>query len=128
MLPRRERVLCSASSRREGRPPFGARNSVFGFGGASRAIEWLLTLGLGVVVTHYADDYPHLEPFALGDAGVDTFKAIMKELGWRLRPLKPTGFAGLRGEGAWRAQRDACGAVEVARACGESADARGRCG
>lgn len=68
---------------------FGARNCVYGFNYFARALEWILTLGLGVPCMHYFDDYPHLECQATAEDGRRGMEEALNLLGWRFKASGP---------------------------------------
>jgi len=66
--------------------PFGARNSVFGFNWLARALCRIVVSSLGVVCTHYFDDFPIVEPKALNRSAENAvIKTVDEVLGWRLK-------------------------------------------
>jgi hypothetical protein len=61
---------------------FGARNAVWGFNLFARALWFLLTVGLWLAVSHFFDDFTHLDPSAMSANGSRTIERLFTLLGW----------------------------------------------
>jgi hypothetical protein len=61
---------------------FGSRNAVLGFNLSARALRFILTKGLRVAVTHFFDDFSHIEPRRFSAANADCVEWLFDLLGW----------------------------------------------
>ncbi len=64
--------------------PFGARNSVFIFGGLARALEMIMAWCFQLILTQYVDDFPQLEPAASAESAT-VFEEVLGLLGWQVK-------------------------------------------
>ena len=61
---------------------FGARNAVFGFNLAARAIRFILCRGLWVSASHFFDDFSHVQPEAYCKSNSEAVEQALHILGW----------------------------------------------
>ena len=68
---------------------FGARNSVLGFNWFARALWWLMVHRLQLPVTHFFDDFPHIEIEKTADSGRLAMQGLLELLGWQYKTEGP---------------------------------------
>ena len=65
--------------------PFGARNTVFIFGGVARGLDYILAVLFHLVVDQYVDDFPQLEPSSSATSARVTMDSVLDLLGWDVK-------------------------------------------
>ena len=72
---------------------FGPRNVVFGFNLFARALKWLLATQVLVPVTHFFDEFSHIEAAATMEDGATSMLRFFDLVGWKYKndpdELKP---------------------------------------
>jgi hypothetical protein len=61
---------------------FGSRNAVFGFNLFARALQFLLAVGLWLAVSHFFDDFTHVDPTGLSPNSCESIERLFNLLGW----------------------------------------------
>ena len=64
---------------------FGPRNVVFGFNLFARALKFVLATGLMVPVTHFFDDFSHIEVAATMSDGSSAMLSLFDLVGWQYK-------------------------------------------
>ena len=67
--------------------PFGARNVVYQVGAVAKVLHIILTRLFGLLVCQYVDDFPQLEPEALGSTGVGP-EDVLALLAWEVKQIE----------------------------------------
>jgi hypothetical protein len=68
--------------------PFGSTASVYNFNWTARGLQWILVSGLGILCTHYFDDFPTLEFKELCSHTQGLVDAFFELLGWDTKHQK----------------------------------------
>ena len=72
---------------------FGGRNAVLGFNLPARALRFILNTCLAVPVTHFYDDFTHVDAAAFSESSCETVERLFTLLGWDFKSdpedLKP---------------------------------------
>ena len=68
---------------------FGAASSVQHFCWVARGLLWILIEVLGVVCTHYVDNFPILTYKAVSAEAADAVNSLFDVLGWTIKPPEP---------------------------------------
>ena len=61
---------------------FGSRNAVLGFNLVARALRFIANKGLLIPVTHFFDDFSHVEPSEFSAGNCDALEWMFNLLGW----------------------------------------------
>ena len=64
---------------------FGSRNAVMGFNLMARALRFIINAGLMIPVTHFFDDFSHVEPEVFSDMNCESVEWLFNLLGWQFK-------------------------------------------